>query len=77
MWYDSATPVGALAQALMASEKVGKVWHPLLIPIVKRSTPEELSVALGLAEQTNIETSPYHYAQCVVSRAQRELASRS
>jgi hypothetical protein len=56
MWYDSATPVGALAQALMASEKVHKAWHPLLVPIVKRSTPEELSVALGLADQTNIET---------------------
>jgi len=77
MWYDSATPVGALAQALMASEKLDKSWHPILVPIVKRSTPEELSVALGLAEQTNIETSPYHYAQCVFSRAQREQAAHS
>jgi len=44
---------------------------------VKRSTHEELSVALGLADQTNIETSPYHYAQCVFSRAERELAARN
>jgi hypothetical protein len=77
MWYDSPTPVGALAQALMASEKVDKAWHPILAPIVKRSTPEELSVALGPADQTNIETSPYHYAQCVMTRAARELAARS
>ena len=77
MWYDSPTPVGALAQALMASEKVDTVWHPLLAPIVKRSTPGELSVALGLADQTNIETSPYHYAQCVVSRAKREMDAQA
>jgi hypothetical protein len=77
MWYDSATPVGALAQALMASEKLEKSWHPILVPIVKRSSPEELSVALGLADETNIETSPYHYAQCVFSRAERELAAHN
>jgi hypothetical protein len=77
MWYDSPTPVGALAQALMASENVDKSWHPLLAPIVRRSTPEELSVGLGLADETNIETSPYHYAQCVFSRAQREMDAQA
>jgi len=67
-WYDSKTPVGAMAQALMASDKLEKVWHPMLQTIVESSTPEELSVPLGPADIANIETTPHHYATHVVDR---------
>jgi hypothetical protein len=77
MWYDSRTPVGALAQALMANQKLEKAWHPALTKIMEGATPEELAAELGPADLANIERTPYHYAEHVVSRAQRELMAKT
>jgi hypothetical protein len=71
MWYDSKTPVGALAKALMACEKLDKSWHPFLQTVVNRSTPEELAAELGPADKANIENTPWHYAEHVAGRAAR------
>lgn len=72
LWYDSRTPVGAIAQALMACEKLEKSWHPALKELVEESTPEELAAGLGPADVANIENSPFHYATHLLGRARRE-----
>ena len=58
IWYDSRTPVGALAQALIACEKLEATWHPVLKPLVEASTPEELAAELGL--QTSLTSRTRH-----------------
>lgn len=70
MWYDSRTPVGALAKALMAST-LDKSWHPFLQTVVDSSTPEELAAELDAADKANIEKTPWHYAEHLAGRSQR------
>ena len=76
LWYDSRTPVGAIAQALMACEKLEKSWHPVLKELVEESTPQELAADLGPADVANIENSPFHYATHLLGRARREKHAR-
>ena len=70
LWYDSKTPVGALAKALMAS-KLDKSWHPFLQTVVDSSTPEELAAEIGPADKANIENTPWHYAEHIAGRTKR------
>jgi hypothetical protein len=76
IWYDSKTPVGALAQALMACEKLEESWSAMLKPLVDASTPEELATELGPADVANIKNTPFHYATHLLGRAQRIRAAR-
>jgi hypothetical protein len=59
------------------NEKLEKGWHPALMKIMEGATPDELAAELGPADLANIERTPYHYAEHVVSRAQRELMAKT
>lgn len=76
LWYDSRTPVGTLAQALIACEQLGQSWHPILRPLVEAAGPQELSWELGPADVANIKESPHHYATHLLERARRIKAAK-
>jgi hypothetical protein len=77
LWYDSRTPVGTLAQALIACGQLGELWHIILRRIVEDAKPEELGCELGPADVANIKESPHHYATHVIERANRIKAAKS
>ena len=77
LWYDSRTPVGTLAQALIACGQLQEEWHPILRRLVEATSPEELAAELGPADIANIKECPHHYATHVVERAQRIKGAKS